>query len=109
MERLVFVESTPMAGREHPAVHDMTIGREGCDVLLPDPEVSRRHAIVRRLDAGLALEDLGSLNGTWINDRRIDAVTELRPGDVVRFGNTVCSVQASGPRTVVSARPPAPR
>ena len=98
----------PLTGHEIALSPGLTIGREGCEIILPDPEVSRRHAIVRRLDSGLALEDLGSLNGTWINDRRIDAVTELRPGDVVRFGNTVCSVQASGPHTVVSARPPLP-
>ena len=96
----------PLTGHEIALAPGLTIGREGCEIILPDPEISRRHAIVRRLDSGLALEDLGSLNGTWINDRRIDAVTELRPGDVVRFGNTVCAVEASGPHTVVSDRPP---
>ncbi len=95
----------PLTGHEIALSPGLTIGREGCEIILPDPEVSRRHAIVRRLDSGLALEDLGSLNGTWINDRRIDAVTELRPGDVVRFGNTVCAVEASGARTVLSDRP----
>ncbi len=95
----------PLTGQEIALAPGLTIGREGCEIVLPDPEVSRRHAIVRRLDSGLALEDLGSLNGTWINDERIVAVTGLSQGDVVRFGNTVCAVQASGPHTAISARP----
>ncbi len=95
----------PLTGQQIALSPGLTIGREGCEIVLPDPEISRRHAIVRRLDSGLALEDLGSLNGTWINDKRIEGVTELRQGDVVRFGNTVCAVQASGQHTAVSARP----
>jgi pSer/pThr/pTyr-binding forkhead associated (FHA) protein len=90
---LVFVEATPLAGREVPAVDGTTVGREGCDVLLPDPEVSRRHAIVRVTDDGPAIEDLGSTNGTWVNDLRISGARPLRAGDVVRFGNTIWHVR----------------
>jgi pSer/pThr/pTyr-binding forkhead associated (FHA) protein len=89
---LVFVEETPLRGRRHPAAHNTTIGRQGCDVLLVDPEVSRRHAIVLDTSVGPAIEDVGSTNGTWVNDRRIAAPHLLRAGDVVRFGNTVWRV-----------------
>lgn len=65
---------------------DVTIGREGCDVLLDDPEVSRHHATIRQSAAGTAVEDLGSRNGTFVNDRRISGLTKLREGDVVRVG-----------------------
>lgn len=85
----------PLNGSEVDLTPGLTIGRDGCAVLLPDPEVSRRHAVVRRSTAGMALADLGSLNGTWVNHRRIDDVTELHAGDTVRFGNTICSVQAA--------------
>jgi len=78
----------PLTGQEIALSSGLTIGRKGCEIV-PDPEISRHRAIVRRLNSGLALEDLGSLNGTWINDKRIDGVTELRQRDVVRFGNTV--------------------
>ncbi len=50
---------------------------------LNDPDVSRRHAVVRRVDEGLAVEDLGSTNGTFVNDRRVEGIAELvdrRPG-----------------------------
>ena len=93
---LVFVESTPMTGRARPVVHDMTIGRQGCDVILADPEVSRRHAIVLQTAAGPAIEDLGSTNGTWINGRRLEGAQLLRAGDELRFGNTVWHVRVAG-------------
>jgi pSer/pThr/pTyr-binding forkhead associated (FHA) protein len=90
---LVFREERPAEGRTLPVVAG-TIGRDGCDVNLADPEVSRRHAVVRTAANGAApsIEDLGSRNGTWVNDRRIDAPTELQAGDVVRLGSTVWHV-----------------
>lgn len=91
---LVFREQTPAAGRVL-EVRAGTIGREGCDLNLADPEVSRRHAAIRgggRDGAPHTIEDLGSRNGTWLNDRRIDEPTVVRAGDVVRLGNTVWHV-----------------
>jgi pSer/pThr/pTyr-binding forkhead associated (FHA) protein len=56
---------------------------------LNDPKVSRRHATVTRSSAGrLDLRDDDSLNGTWLNGRRIDAVTALSVGDRVRIGSS---------------------
>jgi pSer/pThr/pTyr-binding forkhead associated (FHA) protein len=91
---LVFREERPAAGRMLP-LRAGTIGREGCDVNLADPEVSRRHAAIHANDddgRGPAIEDLGSRNGTWVNDRRIEEPTPLSPGDVVKLGNTVWHV-----------------
>jgi|SRR5215210_2432126 len=99
---LIFVEQRPMAGRVLPIEAGLTIGREGCDVVLPDPEVSRRHAVMR-VDAagGVAIEDLGSTNGTWVNDERVDGSTPVAAGDVVRFGNTLWHAAAPGAATLV--------
>jgi predicted component of type VI protein secretion system len=65
-------------------------------VNLMDPEVSRRHAVIRD-QGGLAIEDLGSTNGTFVNDQRITVVTVLREGDVVRLGNTVWAIRSNAP------------
>jgi pSer/pThr/pTyr-binding forkhead associated (FHA) protein len=99
---LIFVEQRPLAGRVLPIEAGLTIGREGCDVVLPDPEVSRLHAVMRVLDSGdVAIEDLGSTNGTWVNDERADGPTPVAPGDIVRFGNTLWHAAAPGAKTLV--------
>jgi pSer/pThr/pTyr-binding forkhead associated (FHA) protein len=87
------VEERPMAGRIVMLEAGATIGREGCEIVLPDPEVSRRHAILRDADAGLLIEDLGSLNGTFVNGERIAAPVALKPGDTVQLGNTVWLIE----------------
>jgi two-component system, cell cycle response regulator len=90
--RLILVQTQPVAGREHLLCPETTIGRQGCDLVLMDPEVSRQHALVFDTDDGLAIRDLGSTNGTHVNDRRLDALHLLRGGDVIRLGNTVFEV-----------------
>ena len=63
-----------------------TIGRTpDCDIFLDDVTVSRRHAIVARGAAGFTLEDLGSLNGTFLNRHRIEKA-DLETGDEVQIG-----------------------
>jgi predicted component of type VI protein secretion system len=95
MSELTFVEQKPMEGREQTLSDGSTIGREGCDVNLMDPEVSRRHAAIRDQGGSLAIEDLGSTNGTFVNGSRITAATVLSDGDEVRLGNTVWSIRGA--------------
>ncbi|MBB1256006.1 FHA domain-containing protein [Streptomyces alkaliterrae] len=65
----------------------LSIGRAPGSVLrLTDHTVSRAHAQVRFTGSGWTLRDLGSSNGTWVNDRRITGSVPVRPGDRVRFG-----------------------
>ena len=63
-----------------------TIGRSpDCDIFLDDVTVSRRHAAVTKVDTGFTIEDLGSLNGTFLNRSRIER-GELEHGDEVQIG-----------------------
>lgn len=65
----------------------LSIGRAPGSVLrLTDYTVSRAHAQVRYTGQGWTLRDLGSSNGTWVNERRITGAVPVRPGDRVRFG-----------------------
>src|SRR3954466_5256469 len=91
-----------MEGREQNLQAGATIGREGCDVNLMDPEVSRRHAAIRDQGGSLAIEDLGSTNGTFVNDKRISEVTVLNDGDIVRLGNTVWAIKSTAPAGATS-------
>lgn len=66
------------------------IGRIGADVCIADPTVSKRHARLMVQQDGVTLEDLGSVNGTRVNDRPIaqGKVAVLHPGDTIRLGKT---------------------
>lgn len=58
------------------------------DVVLADPHLSRRHATIQATPEGVLLTDLGSTNGTWLNDTRITGSVPISDGDVVRLGRT---------------------
>jgi hypothetical protein len=63
-----------------------TVGRTpDCDIFLDDVTVSRRHAIVARGANGFTIEDLGSLNGTFLNRHRIEKA-DLENGDELQIG-----------------------
>ena len=65
---------------------ETTIGRSGeNDVLLDDVTVSRKHANIRRAGERFELIDLGSLNGTYVNNNSIARAT-LNSGDEIQFG-----------------------
>jgi pSer/pThr/pTyr-binding forkhead associated (FHA) protein len=64
----------------------ITVGRSpDCDIFLDDVTVSRRHALLKREDGQFLLEDQGSLNGTFLNRRRIESAP-LEDGDELQIG-----------------------
>ncbi|MBI2706535.1 MAG: FHA domain-containing protein [Actinobacteria bacterium] len=66
-----------------------TIGRVSeCSLTIVDPDVSRRHAVIRPVDGGHAVTDLGSTNGTVVNGTAITSHA-LAPGDEILLGSTV--------------------
>jgi pSer/pThr/pTyr-binding forkhead associated (FHA) protein len=68
------------------AGEQMTIGRSpDAEVFLDDVTVSRNHALLVRRRDGLYIDDLGSLNGTYVNRRRIES-HKLQNGDELQVG-----------------------
>lgn len=66
-----------------------TIGREGSDVALIDPKVSRKHAEIGLYGPeAIVLRDLASTNGTFVNGKRVQDRIKLQHDDVVRVGDT---------------------
>jgi hypothetical protein len=68
-----------------------------CQIVVGDPNVSRRHAEIRpsQQGAGWELADLGSTNGTRLNGARINAPAPLRSGDQVTVGSTTITFESA--------------
>lgn len=84
------------AGRQINIDGAIDVGREpGLPVVLEDTQISRRHARFSVAEAGVVVEDLGSSNGTFVNDQPIAAPRLLTPGDKIRVGVTVLQLRDS--------------
>ncbi len=108
-EALLVVERGPVPSLRFALQQEqMTIGRSaGNDLVLADPEVSRRHVRVLRRADGFAVEDIGSTNGTFVNGQRISHLTLLQDGDTIDLGDTV-RLRFVSPRAAPPAAPEPP-
>jgi serine protease Do len=110
--RAFVVRDGPLAGTRIDVDRDRIVGRESDDVILADPEASRRHAMFRPGDGGIEVHDLGSRNGTVVNGTRIQTPVLLSDGDVVTIGKTSLAAevraQPASAATVVQASVPPP-
>jgi len=67
--------------------HGATLGRGDVEIRLEDPFASTRHARIERQGSVLVLEDLGSTNGTYLNEEPLDGPQPLHHGDRIRIGD----------------------
>lgn len=73
------------------------LGRDGDGVVpLHSSTVSRRHARISLEAAGATVEDLGSKNGTYVNDQRVSGPMSVSDGDRIRFGSLVFTFRRGG-------------
>ena len=112
MPELVITLSDGRVLRRPLGVKPVVLGRDaGCDIPIDDPSTSRRHARISPSDAGYVVEDLGSKNGTLVNDVTCKP-TPLRSGDRVLMGSVLAVYHeepVSTPSVVVSDDPGASR
>ena len=86
-ERGTKLETRRLDGQVH-------IGRgDSCEVRVSDTYVSSTHARIFNRDGSWFVEDLGSTNGTYLNQRRVTTPSELRAGDRVRVGKTTLELK----------------
>lgn len=91
MAKRLVVSVTGAAARRFPArQHEVAIGSEpgSNDIVLDQVGISRRHAIIRRRLGRIYIRDLGSINGTFVNGRRITGDVRIGSGDNVRLAGT---------------------
>ncbi|MCB0881248.1 MAG: FHA domain-containing protein [Thermoleophilia bacterium] len=88
---------------------DVVIGRDReCALRIADPQCSRRHARVVSTPTGPRVEDLGSTNGTFLNEARLEAGSPLMPRDRIRIGATVVELQGTPAGPIPRTPPPPP-
>lgn len=111
--RLV-MRSGPSVGKVYPLdKNEVYLGRDlNNDIVINDPEISRRHSRLFLQGNSYVLEDMGSTNGTFVNGQRLMGPHVLRPGDVVTFGERLSLVFESTDydqdATMVSGTPRSP-
>jgi pSer/pThr/pTyr-binding forkhead associated (FHA) protein len=78
----------------------IVLGRsQSCDLSIPSPEASRKHAELRFHDDAWHLHDLGSTNGTRVNGAGVEGQRRLAPGDRIEIGGhtvTFCQMESRG-------------
>ena len=84
---IIMVRKGPEAGTRFTIDKDsVTCGRHpSSDIFLDDVTVSRKHAEIKREEGEFSVQDLGSLNGTFVNRRRVEA-SPLSNGDEIQIG-----------------------
>ena len=80
----------PVAGRRvEMNAEELTVGRSAQnDIVLEDQMVSRLHAILMRRGDVVLVEDLGSHNGTYVNNERVHQIRQLHHGDTITVGSS---------------------
>lgn len=99
------VISGPREGEQIDLDGTVVVGRHDADVVIDDPELSRRHLEIQVVGDGLIVEDLGSTNGTFVDQRQITAPTHLRQGDRFRLGSTTLEVKLTVDPDATRLRP----
>lgn len=100
--------SGPAFGKTYPVPSIQVIGRsEECNICVPAEEISRRHAQVKPTPDGLAVEDLGSANGTFVNGQRVQNGV-LKPGDELRLDTIRFLLVAPGMEIAAATKAPPP-
>ncbi len=94
MSLMLEIVEGPGAGKQFDIATAVVIGRDNsADLVIDDSQASRRHARIEPTGHGAVVEDMGSTNGTFINDSELHGRAELGPDDELLIGVTVMQVR----------------
>jgi hypothetical protein len=92
--KLVLLDERGSRVSSHRLSGTIQIGRATqCDIRPNDTYVSQLHAKISDRNGSWVVEDMGSTNGTYLNQRKVSVPTEISPGDRIRVGKTVLEVR----------------
>jgi diguanylate cyclase (GGDEF)-like protein len=94
---LVVIYGLDLGRKYELAKTDIQLGRSSkADIQIDQESVSRNHAQITNTTQGVHIRDLGSTNGTFVNDEAVQGDRELRNGDLVKIGRTIFKYIAGG-------------
>ena len=101
---VLVVTKGPLEGARFPVPTDgLSIGRDpDCNVILDDANVSRYHARLVFHNAAIWVQDVGSRNGVFLNEKRVVRHKQLSPGDELVIGEHIFTLELELPEATVA-------
>lgn len=83
---ILIAQAGPLSGQRWNINNEIRIGRDPeCEIMIPDRQISRIHAQITYSKDGVAIEDLSSKNGTYVNGELIESPVILQEGDIIQI------------------------
>ncbi len=94
---LVVISGKPLGKSFFLTKESMVLGRDlSADISIGETSISRKHTEFTMSQDGIHCKDMGSTNGTFVNDVKVDAAVPLNDGDLIRCGNTILKFLKEG-------------
>ena len=101
--------SGPTFGKTFGVTGTLTLGRSAeCDISIPSDEISRHHAKLQLVADGVMVEDMGSANGTFVNNQRVHGSTLMKHGDELRLDTVRFMLMSPAAEAATAQRPAEP-
>jgi pSer/pThr/pTyr-binding forkhead associated (FHA) protein len=92
--KVVVLDASGSRVSTHRLSGTLEIGRESsCQIRPEDTYISQQHARIFERNGSWVVEDLGSTNGTYLNQQKVTVPSQISPGDRIRIGKTVLEVR----------------
>src|SRR5689334_3227242 len=101
---LIMIRGVPQGHRYFLTQNEMIIGRDPTvEISVSDQSISRKHAKITKADGKVILTDLGSSNGTYVNDKKVEAnqTVALAKEDMIKIGSSILKFLPAGELEII--------